>query len=216
MTLDELVAHVTALAAATPLPLSVDSEHGFADTLAGVAETVRRLAAAGAAGCSIEDYDPATGAIDAVGPAAERVAAAVDAAHADGLVLTARAENLLHEVEDLEDTIARLRAYRAAGADVVYAPGLTSMAEISAVVTEVDAPVNVLHAAGGAEGRRAGQARRAPRLHRVAARERRLRRPARGRPRAARAGHRGVCPRCADRRREGRCILGAFTVECAP
>ena len=81
MTLDELVAHVTALATATPLPLSVDSEHGFADTLAGVAETVRRLAAAGAAGCSIEDYDPATGAIDAVGRAAERVAAAAAAAH---------------------------------------------------------------------------------------------------------------------------------------
>ncbi len=87
-------------------------------------------------GCSIEDYDPATDSIDEVGRAAERVAAAAAAAHeGDAMVLTARAENLLHDVEDLEDTIARLQAYRAAGADVVYAPGLTSMAEISAVVT---------------------------------------------------------------------------------
>jgi 2-methylisocitrate lyase-like PEP mutase family enzyme len=144
ITRDELVEHVRALAAATELPLSVDSERGFGETPDEVAETVRRLAAAGAAGCSIEDYDPMADAIDPVERASERVAAAAAAAHHDGLVLTARAENLLHGVDDLADTIARLRAYRAAGADVVYAPGLESMAEISAVVTQVDAPVNVL------------------------------------------------------------------------
>lgn len=145
VTREELVDHVEAIAAATSLPLSVDSERCFAADPAGVAETVRMLAAAGAAGCSIEDYDPETDSIDDVGRAAERVAAAAAAAHeGDAMVLTARAENLLHGVEDLEDTIARLQAYRAAGADVVYAPGLTSMAEVSAVVTEVDAPVNVL------------------------------------------------------------------------
>jgi 2-methylisocitrate lyase-like PEP mutase family enzyme len=144
ITRDQLVEHVTALAAATELPLSVDSERCFGDTPDEVAETVRLLAGAGAAGCSIEDWDPATDAIDPVEQARERVAAAAAAAHRDGMVLTARAENLLHDVYDLEDTIARLQAYRAAGADVVYAPGLESMPEISAVVTQVDAPVNVL------------------------------------------------------------------------
>ena len=109
-----------------------------------MAETVELLAAAGAAGCSIEDWNPATGRIDDVELAAERVAAAAGAARKHGIVLTARAENLLHDVEDLDDTIARLTAYRDAGADVVYAPGLTSMAEISAVVTQVGIPVNVL------------------------------------------------------------------------
>jgi 2-methylisocitrate lyase-like PEP mutase family enzyme len=145
VTRDELVAHVARLAAATDVPLSVDSERCFADDPAGVAETVRLLAAAGAAGCSIEDYDPATGRIGAIGPAAERVAAAAAAAHeGDPLVLTARAENYLHAAGDLADTIARLVAYRAAGADVLYAPGLTDAADIRAVVAAVAAPVNVL------------------------------------------------------------------------
>jgi 2-methylisocitrate lyase-like PEP mutase family enzyme len=145
VTRDELVAHVAGLASSTDLPLSVDSERCFADDLAGVAETVRLLGAAGAAGCSIEDYDPATGRIDAVGLAAERVSAAAQAAHdGDAMVLTARAENHLHGGGDLDDTIARLIAYRAAGADVLYAPGLTDPADIAAVVTAVGAPVNVL------------------------------------------------------------------------
>jgi 2-methylisocitrate lyase-like PEP mutase family enzyme len=141
---DELVEHVAALAAATGLPLSVDSERCFADDAAGVAGTVRLLADAGAAGCSIEDFDPATGRIDPVGAAAERVAVAAGAAREHGLVLTARAENHLHGVGDLDDTLARLHAYRAAGADVVYAPGLRDAGQIAAVVDEVDAPVNVL------------------------------------------------------------------------
>jgi 2-methylisocitrate lyase-like PEP mutase family enzyme len=144
VTLDEVVAHVEALAAATPLPLSVDSERCYADTPAGVADTVRRLAAAGAAGCSIEDYDPATGQIDEVGRAAERVRAAADAAHEDGMVLTARAENHLYDLGSLDDTIARLVAYRDAGADVLYAPGLRDASDIRAVVEAVAAPVNVL------------------------------------------------------------------------
>ena len=145
VTRDELVAHVAWLAGATDLPLSVDSERCFADDLAGVAETVRLLGEAGAAGCSIEDYDPATGGIDDVDRAADRVAAAAEAAHAgDAMVLTARAENHLYGGGDLEDTIVRLVAYRAAGADVLYAPGLTDAADIAAVVAAVDAPVNVL------------------------------------------------------------------------
>jgi 2-methylisocitrate lyase-like PEP mutase family enzyme len=145
VTRGELVAHVAQLSAATDLPLSVDSERCFADDVAGVAETVRLLGEAGAAGCSIEDYDPATGRIDGIGPAAERVAAAAQAAHeGDAMVLTARAENHLYGGGDLDDTIARLVAYRAAGADVLYAPGLTDAADIAAVVAAAQAPVNVL------------------------------------------------------------------------
>ena len=142
--------HVRALAVATPLPLSVDSERCFADDPAGVAETVAMLGEAGAAGCSIEDYDPATDSIDPLDRAAERVAAAADAAHrGERMVLTARAENHLHGVDDLDDTIARLRAYREAGADAVYAPGLIDPAQIRAVVEAVAAPVNVLVLPGG-------------------------------------------------------------------
>jgi len=141
----ELLDHVERLSAATDLPLNVDSERLFAEDLAGVGETVRLLGEAGAAGCSIEDYDPATRSIDPVERAAERVAAAAAAAHAgDPMVLTARAENLLYGHADLDDTIARLVAYREAGADCLYAPGLVRADDIRAVVAAVDAPLNVL------------------------------------------------------------------------
>jgi 2-methylisocitrate lyase-like PEP mutase family enzyme len=142
VTRDELLAHVAVLAAATPLPLGVDSERCYPDEPGGVAATVRLLADAGAAGVSIEDYDPATGAIDDVAVAVERVAEAAGAAQ--GLVLTARCENHLYGVGDLDDTVARLVAYRDAGADVVYAPGLTDLAAIERVVRETGVPVNVL------------------------------------------------------------------------
>ncbi|HET9241981.1 MAG TPA: isocitrate lyase/phosphoenolpyruvate mutase family protein [Gaiella sp.] len=142
VTRDELVAHVAALAEATELPLSVDSERCYPDDPGGVAETVRLLAEAGAAGFSIEDYDPAQGRIDDVGRAAERVAAAADAS--SDLVLTARCENHLYGVTELDDTIARLVAYRDAGADAVYAPALTELGQIEAVVEAVGVPVNVL------------------------------------------------------------------------
>jgi 2-methylisocitrate lyase-like PEP mutase family enzyme len=146
VTRDELVAHVAELAAAVDVPLSVDSERCFASDPAGVAETVRLLAGAGAAGCSIEDWDPGAGRIDDRGHAAQLVAAAVEAAHdrPDPMVLTARAENHLHGITDLDDTIARLVAYRSAGADCLYAPGLTDPGQIAAVVAAVEAPVNVL------------------------------------------------------------------------
>lgn len=146
VTRDELVEHAKALAAATPLPLNVDSERCYADDLVGIAETVGLLHEAGAAGCSIEDYDPASGSIDPVDIAAERVAAAADAAHVadDPMVLTARCENLLYGITDLDDTIARLRAYRDAGADCVYAPGLATADQVRAVVDAVGVPVNVL------------------------------------------------------------------------
>jgi 2-methylisocitrate lyase-like PEP mutase family enzyme len=146
---DELLAHVGPLAAATDLPLNVDSERCFADDLDGVHETVELLADAGAAGCSIEDWNPLTAAIDPVDVAVQRVGAAVAGAAATGLVVTARCENLLHGINDLDDTIARLRAYVAAGADVVYAPGLADPDQIATVVRAVSVPVNVLILPGG-------------------------------------------------------------------
>lgn len=146
VTRDELVEHVRAIAGATDLPLNVDSERCYADDLDGIAETVGLLHDAGAAGCSIEDFDPATGRLDAIESATERVAAAARAAHVDGdpMVLTARCENLLYGLGDLDDTIERLVAYRNAGADCVYAPGLSTIEQIRAVASAVDAPVNVL------------------------------------------------------------------------
>jgi 2-methylisocitrate lyase-like PEP mutase family enzyme len=141
---DELLAHVEALAGAVDIPLSVDAERCFADDPSGVAETVELIAAAGAAGCSIEDYDPATDSIDAIDVATERVAAASEAAREHDMVLTARAENHLHGIFDLADTIERLLAYRAAGAECLYAPGLVDRGQIEQLVKAVDAPVNVL------------------------------------------------------------------------
>lgn len=146
VTRDELVAHVALLADATPLPLNVDSERCFPDDPGGVAETVRLLGEAGAAGCSIEDWNPVDGRIEEPGLAVERVAEAVEAAHSfdPPLVLTGRCENHLHGVDDLDDTIARLVAYRDAGADCLYAPWLSTIEQIAAVVDAVAAPVNVL------------------------------------------------------------------------
>ncbi len=144
ITRDELVDHVAEIAGAVDVPINADSERLFSDSLAGIAETVDLLAEAGAAGCSIEDYDPATNAIDPIGLAAERVGAAAESARRHGIVLTARAEAHLFGAADLDDTIARLNAYLEAGAEVVYAPGLIDISQIASVVEAVGAPVNVL------------------------------------------------------------------------
>jgi 2-methylisocitrate lyase-like PEP mutase family enzyme len=147
VTLDEVLEHATQLVGATDLPVSCDFENGFADEPDAVAANVGRAAGTGLAGCSVEDST--RGADEPVydaGFAAERVAAAAEAAHAGDvpLVLTARAENYLHGRRDLADTIARLQSYQAAGADVLYAPGLSDIDEIRQVVASVDLPVNVL------------------------------------------------------------------------
>ena len=143
---DELVAHVKELSVATELPLNVDSERCFPGDPGGVGETVTLLAAAGAAGFSIEDYDPASDRVDDVALATERIAIAAEVNRSlpIPMVLTGRAENHLRGVDDLDDTIARLIAYRDAGADAVYAPGLSSIEQIAAVVEAVRCPVNVL------------------------------------------------------------------------
>ena len=124
----------------------VDSERCYPEDPGGVAETAARLAEAGAAGFSIEDYDPATDRIDDVGLASERVAEAAAAARSlpEPLLLTGRCENHIRGVDDLDDTIARLVAYRDAGADVVYAPGLATIEQVREVVDAVGVPVNVL------------------------------------------------------------------------
>jgi 2-methylisocitrate lyase-like PEP mutase family enzyme len=144
VTRDEMLAHAEQLAGAVDVPLSVDSEHCFAGDAAGVVTTVELIAGTGAAGCSIEDYDPVAGHLYPLDVAIERVVAAAGAAHAHGLVLTARAENHLHGVDDLGDTITRLQAYRDAGADAVYAPGLVDISDIARLVRDVDTAVNVL------------------------------------------------------------------------
>jgi 2-methylisocitrate lyase-like PEP mutase family enzyme len=151
VTREELVAHVTELAAATELPLNVDSERCYPDDPGGVAETVALLGQAGAAGFSIEDYDPAADGMDEIAVAAARVAVAADASRRfpEPMVLTARAENHIRGVDDLEDTIARLIAYRDAGADALYAPGLTDLEQIASVVAAVEIPLNVLILPGG-------------------------------------------------------------------
>jgi 2-methylisocitrate lyase-like PEP mutase family enzyme len=138
---------IAASVAATELPVNADLENGFAADPAGVADTVRLALEAGLAGCSVEDFCGREDApIYELGPAAERVAAAAEAAHGGParLVLTARAENHLHGRQDLVDTIRRLQAYQEAGADVLYAPGLTKLEDIRSVVESVDLPVNVL------------------------------------------------------------------------
>ncbi len=143
VTVEELLAHVSALVGAVDVPVSVDAERCFADDAAGVAVSVERIAGTGAAGVSIEDYDPDSG-IDPFDVAVERVAAAAAVTRSTGMVLTARAENHLYGVDDLDDTIARLTAYHQAGADVVYAPWLVDIDQIAKVVTATGAPVNVL------------------------------------------------------------------------
>jgi 2-methylisocitrate lyase-like PEP mutase family enzyme len=151
---EEALAHAAQISAATPLPVSGDLENGFGDAPEAVAETVALARETGLAGCSIEDWGRAEGGGGRIydrGLAVERVAAAVEAAHAGPtrLVLTARAENHIRGVDDLADTIARLQAYESSGADVLFAPGLRDVEEIRTVVAAVERPVNVLMLSGG-------------------------------------------------------------------
>jgi 2-methylisocitrate lyase-like PEP mutase family enzyme len=144
-TLDAAVAHAAALDSATELPVSVDLENGYGESPESAALAIRRVAEAGAVGGSIEDYDPSGRLYDS-SLALERVAAAVEAARALDFpfTLTARAENHIRGNPDLDDTIARLQAFEAAGADVLYAPGLRTVDEIRSVCAAVSKPVNVL------------------------------------------------------------------------
>jgi 2-methylisocitrate lyase-like PEP mutase family enzyme len=144
-TLDEVVAHAAEVDGASELPVSVDLENGYGNSPESAANAIRRIAEAGAVGASIEDFDP-SGRLYEPSLAVERVATAVEQARELDLpfVLTARAENHIRGNPDLDDTIARLRAFEDAGADVLYAPGLRTVAEIRAVCESVTKPVNVL------------------------------------------------------------------------
>jgi 2-methylisocitrate lyase-like PEP mutase family enzyme len=144
-TLDEVAAHVTTLARAVDVPISVDLENGYGAEPRAAVRAVTRVAEAGAVGGSIEDWDP-DGHLYELGHAAERVAEAVEAVSGFGwpFTLTARAENHLRGNPDLDDTIDRLQAFEAAGSDVLYAPGLASADEIRQVCEAVSKPVNVL------------------------------------------------------------------------
>lgn len=145
--LEKMMQHVATIVAATELPVSADLENGFGDASEAVAETIRRAAAAGLAGCSIEDMTANPSApIYCLEHAEARIRAAADVAHAlpFPFTLTARCENYLCGNPDLKDTIRRLQAYQSAGADVLYAPGLPSKDAIAELVRSVDRPVNVL------------------------------------------------------------------------
>ncbi len=145
--LSELLEHCRALCAASELPVSADLENCFADDPEKAAGTILLAAQAGLVGGSIEDYTGnASNTIYDFELAVERVHAAVEAARSLEVpfTLTARAENLLHDRHDLDDTIRRLQAFEAAGADVLYAPGLTTLDEVRLVTGALSKPVNVL------------------------------------------------------------------------
>ncbi|MGH3471511.1 MAG: isocitrate lyase/PEP mutase family protein [Nocardioidaceae bacterium] len=143
----EALDHARQIVEATPLPVSADLENGFGDDPEAVADTMSEAIAAGLAGASVEDYSGrAESPIYDAGLARERVAAAVESAHGGPvkLVVTARAENYLHGNPDLADTIARLQSFQAAGADVLYAPGISDLDDMHSLVSSVDLPVNAL------------------------------------------------------------------------
>ncbi len=146
VSLDEVVEHARALGRATDLPVAMDLENGYGPEPADAARAIAAVAAAGAVGGSIEDWDRDGGFIYDVDRAAERVAAASEAARALDFpfTLTGRAENHFRGNPDLDDTIRRLQAYEEAGADVLFAPAIRTDDEIRAVCSAVSKPVNVL------------------------------------------------------------------------
>lgn len=144
---NEMMAHVAAISSGTDLPVSADLENGFGDSPENVAETIKLAAAAGLVGGSIEDVPRrGEGKVYELEHAVDRVRAAAEAVRElpFRFTLTARAENYLVGKPDLKDTIKRLQAYQEAGADVLYAPGLTRRDDIASIVNAVDRPVNVL------------------------------------------------------------------------
>jgi 2-methylisocitrate lyase-like PEP mutase family enzyme len=152
VTRDIAIAHAKVLADASGLPVNGDFESGYGETPAEVAETIRRAIDAGVAGCSIEDQDQKAGGLYRLDEALRRFSAAKEAVAKSGadFVLTGRCEVFLAKHPDpLGEAVRRLRVYEEAGADVVYAPGLTREEEVRAIVEAVRAPVNVLGGLGG-------------------------------------------------------------------
>ena len=189
MTHDEALEHAGRIVGATDLPVSCDFENGFADAPGDVATNIELVMATGLAGASVEDaskdpdapiYDACTGRRTGRGGGRGRACRRREArAHRAG-------ENYLHGRRDLDDTIARLQAFQAAGADVLYAPGITDLEEIRQVVAAVDRPVNVLALPGVPTIAELGDDRRRARLGRIRVPSRRARRGGRRGTRAAR------------------------------
>ncbi len=146
LTREEALAHAAELAAAVDVPVSADLENGFGDSPEAVAETVRRAAEVGLAGCSIEDWDPVGERTYDLSLAVERVAAAAEVVRSatHPLVLTARADGAFHGEPDLDDAVRRLVAFAEAGAHVVYAPGYDEPVSVRTLVAAVPVPLNVL------------------------------------------------------------------------
>ncbi len=144
--LDRLLYFCEDLASSVHIPVTVDFENGFANEPAAVAKNIRLLAETGVAGCSIEDFDSEKQGIYDFTLAVERIEAAVEAVGSLNMPfqLTARAENLLRGVDNLDDTIKRLQAFEAAGANVLYAPAIRSLAQLKIVTSEISLPFNVL------------------------------------------------------------------------
>jgi 2-methylisocitrate lyase-like PEP mutase family enzyme len=152
VTRDIAIAHAKLLGEASGLPVNGDFESGYGESPAEVAETIRRAIDAGVAGCSIEDQDQKGGGLYPLDEALRRFSAAKEAAQKSGadFILTGRCEVMFHKHHDpLAEALRRLQAYEAAGADVAYAPGLTSETDVRAVVGAVKIPVNVLGGLGG-------------------------------------------------------------------
>lgn len=146
VTLEEKLNHCYQLAGNTTVPINADFENGFADDPETIVKHVLRLIDTGIAGCSIEDFSRDTHRIYEFNHAVDRVQAVAEAVVTLDFPfqLTARAENFLHGITDLEDTIKRLKAYEAVGANVLYAPGIVSLEQLQQVTAEIKAPINVL------------------------------------------------------------------------
>lgn len=146
VSLEEKLAHCTALTGAVSIPVNADFENGFSDSIKHMQENIRRLIDTGVAGFSIEDFSRDRKVLYGLTESQDRIYAAAETIGQSGIpiVLTARAENHIRGVDDLEDTIARLKAYSQASADVLYAPGLNSLEKLMQVTTQIDKPFNVL------------------------------------------------------------------------
>jgi len=144
VSVEEKIEHCRALCEVTDIPISADFENGFADSAKGAAENLLQAAAAGLVGGSIEDYSGTE--IYDFDVSVARIAACAEAVSklSFPFMLTARCENLIRGVQDLDDTIRRLQAYEEAGADVLYAPGLRTEDQVKEVLAAVNKPINVL------------------------------------------------------------------------
>ena len=145
VSLDEKLAHCSGLSRAVSIPVNADFENGFSDSIAQMQENIKRVIETGVAGLSIEDYSRDHKTLYSLNESVDRINSAREAINATGIpvVLTARAENLIRGVDDVENTIQRLQAYSSA-ADVLYAPGVRSLESLKAVTSQIEKPFNVL------------------------------------------------------------------------